>query len=70
MCQIVTCPVCCEHVASENMAQKRKSFDLTYKLNAVASAEKNSKEAAAREFGVDAKNEAYDRQRCLLSPQP
>ena len=37
------------------MAQKRKSFDLTYKLNAVASAEKKSKEAAAREFGVDAK---------------
>ena len=37
------------------MAQKRKSFDLTYKLNTVANAEKKSKEAAARKFGVDAK---------------
>ena len=37
------------------MALKRKSFDLTYKLNTVASAEKKSKEAAARQFGVDAK---------------
>ena len=37
------------------MAQKRKSFDLTYKLNAVEGAEKKSKEAAAREFSVDAK---------------
>ena len=37
------------------MAQKRKSFDLTYKLNVVAIAVKKSKEAAAREFGVDGK---------------
>ena len=35
------------------MAQKRKSFDVYFKLKAVESAEK-SKEAA-REFGADAK---------------
>ena len=38
------------------MAQKRKkSYDISFKLKAVESAEKKSKEVAAREFGVDAK---------------
>ena len=31
------------------------SFDVSFKLKAVETAEKKSKEAAAREFGVDAK---------------
>ena len=38
---------------STAMAQKRKSFDVSFKLKAVETAEKRSKEAAAREFGVD-----------------
>ena len=36
-------------------AQKRKSFDASFKLKAVETAEKKSKDAAARELGVDAK---------------
>ena len=39
------------------MAQQRKrcSYDLSFKLKAIESAEKTSKEAAARQFGVDAR---------------
>ena len=36
-------------------SRKRKSFDTPYKLKAVEYAEKSSKEAAARKFGVDVK---------------
>ena len=36
-------------------SRKRKSFNTLYKLKAIECAEKSSKEAAAREFGVDAK---------------
>ena len=34
---------------------KRKSFDVSFELKAVESASKKSRQAAAREFGVDAK---------------
>ena len=37
------------------MAQKRKSFNISFKLKAVETAEKKLKEAAACEFGVDAR---------------
>ena len=39
------------------MAQQRKrcSYDLSFKLKAIKSAENTSKEAAARQFGVDAR---------------
>ena len=45
----------CDEVTIEvTMAQKRKkSYDISFKLKAVESAEKKSKEAAAREFCVD-----------------
>ena len=45
------------------MAQQRKrcSYDLSFKLKAIESAEKTSKEAAARQFGVDARR---IRERC------
>ena len=36
-------------------SKKRKSYDASYKLKAVERAENSSKEASAREFGVDAK---------------
>ena len=36
-------------------SKKRKSYDASYKLKAVERVENSSKEAAAREFGVDAK---------------
>ena len=47
----------CDEVTIEvTMAQKRKkSYDISFKLKAVESAEKKSKETAAYEFGVDAK---------------
>ena len=38
------------------IVQKRKSFDVSIKLNAVESAEKQSKEADAREFGIEDKS--------------
>ena len=34
---------------------RRQSYDVLFKLKAIESAEKKSKEAAAREFRVDAK---------------
>ena len=34
---------------------KRKCYDVAFKLQAVSCAEKNSKEATVREFGVDTK---------------
>ena len=36
-------------------SRKRKNYDTSYKLKAIERAEQSSKEAAAREFGVDAK---------------
>ncbi len=36
-------------------SRKRKSYDISFKIKAVRSAEQDSKEAAAREYGVDAK---------------
>ena len=36
--------------------KKRKSFTIAIKLEAIEYAEKNSKEAAARRYGVDAKS--------------
>ena len=49
-----TCSIDTDSAITCPMAQKRKSFDVSFKLKAVETAEK-SKEAAAREFGVDAK---------------
>ena len=45
------------YLATCTMAQQRKrcSYDLSFKLKAIMSAEKTSKEAAARQFGVDAR---------------
>ena len=37
------------------MVQKIKSYDIAFKLKAIDSAEKTSKEAAAREYNVDPK---------------
>ena len=37
------------------MAQKTKSYDFTFKLKAIETAEKSSKEAAPREYNVDPK---------------
>ena len=37
------------------MMSKRKSYDVTFKLKGVECAEKTTKEAAAREMGVDSK---------------
>ena len=54
--------VFCDEVTIEvtievTMAKKRKKlYDISFKLKAVESKEKKSKEAAAREFGVDAKS--------------
>ena len=44
----------CNEVTIEvTMAQKRKkSYDISFKLKAVESAEKKLKEVAAREFGI------------------
>lgn len=50
-----TCSIDTDSAITCPMAQKRKSFDVSFKLKAVETAEKKSKEAAAREFGVDAK---------------
>ena len=35
------------------MAQKRNSYDIFFKLKAIETAEKTSKEAAAHDFGID-----------------
>ena len=35
------------------MAQKRKSYDSSFKLEAIETAEKTSKEVAACEFDID-----------------
>ncbi len=35
--------------------EKHRSFDISFKLRAIELAEKNTKEAAAREFDVDSK---------------
>ena len=43
-----------EHKFARAMS-KRKSYDVSFKLKAVEYAEKKSKEAAAREMGVDSK---------------
>ena len=39
--------------------RKRKSYDLSFKLKAIESAEKTSKESAAREFNVDPHDHAW-----------
>ena len=36
-------------------SRKRKNYDVFFKLKAIEQSEQSSKEAAAREFGVDAK---------------
>ena len=41
--------------AAAAMSAKRKSYCVSFKLKAIETAEKKSKEAAARESGVDAK---------------
>ena len=48
---------------------KRKSYDVSFKLKAVECAEKKSKEAAAREMGVDSKRirEWYKQKEVLAS---
>ena len=42
------------HVLEKNMS-KRKCYDVSFKLEAIDCADKTSKQAAARKFGVDAK---------------
>ena len=40
-------------VQTTHGAEEKKSYDISFKLKAVETAEKKSKEAAALEFGVD-----------------
>ena len=42
-------------MATTGVKRARKAYDVTFKLKAVDFAEKESKEAAARQFGVDPK---------------
>ena len=42
-------------MATAGVKRARKAYDVTFKLKAVDFAEKESKEAAARQFGVDPK---------------
>ena len=44
-----------EALGMSSFGKKRKSYDASYKLKAVKRAENVSKEAAAREFGVNPK---------------